>query len=95
MSASGFPEQGCFSFARAEILDSKHVSVIVHNIFARFAKSLSATQMNVVKEGCWFAQIDFFHKCFPHWVDVLFLSSQVFYRPQTQTRIVLFFSADE
>ena len=25
-----------------------------------------ATHKNVVKEGCWFAQVDFFHKYFPH-----------------------------
>ena len=78
MSASGFPEQCGFSFCSCRDPGFKHISVIVHDIFARFAFSVSATQINVVKEWCWLAQTDFFHKYFQHWVDVLFLSSQFF-----------------
>ena len=32
----------------------KHGSVIVHNIFAYFALSLSASQIYMIKERCWF-----------------------------------------
>ena len=52
----------------------KHSPAIVHNIFACFAFSLSATKINMVKEWCWFFQINVFHKYFPHLVKILFLS---------------------
>ena len=35
-------------------------SVIVHNIFAYFTWSLSASQVYMIKERCWFSLIDFF-----------------------------------
>ena len=35
----------------------EHGSVIVHNIFAYFALSLSASQVYVIQERCWFSQI--------------------------------------
>ena len=54
----------------------EHAPVIVNNIFACFTFSLSAPQVNVVKEWCRFSQIKAFHGYFPHWVYVLFLSSQ-------------------
>ena len=38
----------------------EHGSVIVHNIFAYFTLSLSASQEYMIKERCWFSQIDFF-----------------------------------
>ena len=88
MSASSFPEQSSFSSAPAEILDSNTLSVLVYNIFACLTFSLSATQIYGVQERCWFAQIDFFHKYFPHWVNVLLLPSQ-FCRQHTQTRMAL------
>ena len=38
----------------------EHGSVIVHNIFAYFALSVSAAQVFMIQERCWFSQIDFF-----------------------------------
>ena len=38
----------------------KHGSVIVHNIFAYFALTLSAAQVYMIQDRCWFSQIDFF-----------------------------------
>ena len=52
--------------------------LIVDNIFVCFELPLSAHQVDVVKEWCWFSQIDLFHQYFPHWIDVLFLSSQFY-----------------
>ena len=43
-----------------------HGSIIVHNIFAYFALSLSAAQVSMIQERCWFSQIDFFVEYFPH-----------------------------
>ena len=63
--------------------------MIVHNIFAYFTLSLSTAQVYMIKERCQFSQIDFVHKYFPHWVYVLFLSSQ-FDVIHTQIRITLF-----
>ena len=54
----------------------EHGSVIVHNIFAYFAFSLRTSHVYMVKEWCWFSQIKFFIECFPHWINVVFLSSQ-------------------
>ena len=39
-----------FSIAFAEILDLKHIFVNFHNMFVRFALSLTTTQINVVEE---------------------------------------------
>ena len=36
----------------------KHISVIAQNIFARFAFSLSGTEIKMVKEWCWLCQIE-------------------------------------
>ena len=36
----------------------EHGSVIVHNIFAYFTLSLSAAQVHMIKERCWFSQIN-------------------------------------
>ena len=41
-----------------------------------FTLSLSASQVYMIKERCWFSQIDFFIQYFPHRINVLFLSSQ-------------------
>ena len=73
-----FSEHGNFSVAPAEILDSKHGSVIVNNIFAYLTFSLSATQVNKVKEWCWFSQFNVFRKYFPSRIDVLFLFTQFY-----------------
>ena len=54
----------------------KHGSVLVHNIFAYFALSLSAAQVYMIQERCWFSQIDFFIEYFPHRNHILILSSQ-------------------
>ena len=48
-------------------------SVIVHNISAYFTLSLSATQVYMIKERCWFSQIDFFVEYFPHWINQCFV----------------------
>ena len=37
-----------------------HGSVIVHKNFAHLALSLSAAQVYMIQERCWFSQIDFF-----------------------------------
>ena len=68
----------------------EHGSVIVHSIFACFASSLSADQVYMIQERCWFTQIDFFVKCFPHRIKILFLSSQFLCHPHAQIRITLF-----
>ena len=54
----------------------KHGSVIVNNIFVYFTLSLSAAQVYMIQESCWFSQIDFFVQYFSHRIDILFLSSQ-------------------
>ena len=53
-------------------------SVIIYNVIACLAFSLSATKINVVKESCGFSQINVFHYYFPHWVAVLFFPSQFY-----------------
>ena len=54
-----------------------HGSVIVHNIFDYFTRSLSTSQVYMIQERCWFSQINFFIEYFPHRINVLFLSSQL------------------
>ena len=53
----------------------EHTSVIIHNVLANLTFSLSTTQINMVKEWCWFSQINVFHEYFPRRIDVLFLSN--------------------
>ena len=54
-----------------------HGSVIVHNIFAYFTLSLSAAQVYMIKERCWFSKNRLLYwLLFPHRINVLFLSSQ-------------------
>ena len=72
----------------------KHGSVVVHNIFAYFALSLSAPQVYMIKEKCWFSQIDFFY-CTLSTLDQSFVSFQpVWCRPHTQIRTTLFQQRD-
>ena len=68
----------------------EHGSAIVHNIFAYLALSLSAAQVYMIKERCWFSQINFFIEYFPHRINIVFLSSQFLCHPHTQIRIILF-----
>ena len=56
----------------------EHGSVIVHNIFAYLAMSLSAPQVFMIQERCSFSQINFFVEYFPHRIKILFLSSQFY-----------------
>ena len=56
----------------------EHVSVVVHSMFAYFTLSLSAVQVYVIKERCWFSEVNFFIEYFPHRIQVLFLSSQFY-----------------
>ena len=51
----------------------KQGSVIVNNIFAYFTLSLSTPQVYMIKERCWFSQINFFVEYCPHRIDILFL----------------------
>ena len=44
----------------------------------------------MIKERCWFSQIDFFVEYFPHRINIVFLSSQFLCHPHTQIRIILF-----
>ena len=44
----------------------------------------------MIKERCWFSQINFFIEYFPHRIKILFLSSQFLCHPHTQIRIILF-----
>ena len=44
----------------------------------------------MIQERCWFSQINFFVEYFPHWINVLFLSSQFLCHPHTQIRTILF-----
>ena len=43
------------------------------------AFSLSAAQENTIQERCWFSQIDFFVKYFPHRIKILFLSKCLYW----------------
>ena len=43
----------------------------------------------MVKERCWFSQIDFFVEYLPHRINSLFLSSQFLCHPHAQIRITL------
>ena len=54
----------------------EHGSVIVHNFFVFFTLSLNTSQVYMIKEWCWFSQINFFVEYFPHRINILFLSSQ-------------------
>ena len=63
------------------------VSVLI--IFSCLALSMSAAQVSVIQERCWFSQIDFFVKYLPHRINIVFLSSQ-FCHPHTQLTIILF-----
>ena len=60
------------------------------NIFTYFTWSLSAAQVHMIQERCWFSQIDFFIEYFLHRIKILFLSSQFLCHPHTQIRIILF-----
>ena len=44
----------------------------------------------MIKERCWFSQIDFFIEYVPHRVTVFVSFQPVLSRPHTQTRIVFF-----
>ena len=59
-------------------------------MFAYFTLSLSAAQVYMIQERCWFSHIDFFVEYFPHRIKILFLSSQFLCHPHTQIRIILF-----
>ena len=72
--ASGFPVLSGFSIAPTKKSGFEYAPVIVLNILACLTFSLSASQINVVKEWCRFSQINVFHEYFPHWTN--FLSSQ-------------------
>ena len=54
----------------------KHGSVVVRNIFTYFTLSLSAAQVYMIQERCWFSHIDSFVEKFPHRINLVFLSSQ-------------------
>ena len=79
--------QACFFFScSCGNSGFEHGSVIVNYIFACFTLSLSTTQVNMIKEWCWLSQVNFFIEYFPHWINVLFISSQFLSRPNTQLR---------
>ena len=71
-----FPSMVVFQFSRRNSR-FKHGSVIVHNIFAYFTLSLSALQVYMIKERCWFSQINFFIEYFPHRINVLFFPANL------------------
>ena len=54
----------------------EHILVIIHNIFANLAFSLSATQINMVKQWCWFSQINVFQENLPSRFYVCSLACQ-------------------
>ena len=56
---SDFPNMVIFRCSRGNS-GFKHGSVIVHSIFACLALSLSADQVYMIQERCWFSHIDFF-----------------------------------
>ena len=68
----------------------KHISVILHNIFARFVFSWSASQIKWSKNDVDSSKSTFFMSTFSHLADVLFLPSQFLQHSHTQIRIVLF-----
>ena len=59
-------------------LCSKHGSIMVNSIFTYFTLSLSASQIYMIFEICWFSQINFFIEYFPHRINIVFLSSQFY-----------------
>ena len=69
---------------------SPRTSVIVNNIFAHFTLSLSTPQTYMIKERCWFSQIDFFIEYFPHRINVFVSFQPIRCHPHTQIRIILF-----
>ena len=60
-----FSQHGSFFSSSRGNSGFKHGSVIVNNIFAYFTLSLSTSQIYMIKERCWFSQINFF-EYFPH-----------------------------
>ena len=58
--ASDFSETGSFFQSSGKNPGFEHISVLVYNIFACLTFSLSATQINLVKECCRFPQINVF-----------------------------------
>ena len=53
----------------------KRGSVIVHNIFAYITLALIAAQVYMIKERCWFSQINFIIEYFPHRINIFFPAS--------------------
>ena len=51
---------------------------------------MSAVQVYMIKERCWFSQIVFFIRHFPHRINILFLSSQFYVIHTHRMRIILF-----
>ena len=55
-----------------------------------FTLSLSALQVYMIQDRCWFSQINFFVQYFPQRINILFLSSQFRCHPHTLIRLILF-----
>ena len=51
----------------------EHVSELFNDTFVRFAFTLSASQIFVVKKGCWFSKFDKFHQFLQHGAMLCFL----------------------
>ena len=71
-----FSEHGNFSVAPAEILD--YGPVIVKQYPCLFHIVVECIQVYMIKERCWFSQINFFIEYFPHRINIVFLSSQFY-----------------
>ena len=56
----------------------EHLSFFINNTFVRFAITMSASQVHMVKKWCRFHQINEFHSFLPHAVEVLLHSSHLF-----------------
>ena len=77
MFASCLPELGSFSVAPADILDS-NILLKKSAISLLVSHSLCTSQVYMIKEFCWFSQVNLFHQNFPHRIHVLFLPSQFY-----------------
>ena len=70
-----FSHPGNFSVAVAEMRDSHILSLFANYSSVRFAFTLSASPIHVVKTWCWLVKINIFHQYLSHESRILFLSS--------------------
>ena len=85
-----FWENGSFSVPPRRNLRFKHGSVIVHNILTYFALTLSAAQVYMIKERCWFLPNQLLYWVLSTSDQCCVSFQQILCHPHTQIRIILF-----